>query len=123
MGALIGHDGFGSPPGGGSQPHYLHHALMDVNYGEASAVRWTAGCCPAGSRCAAAPLQHEFSPLRTDPPPPLARAVVRARGLADGHLRGHGGGIHGPEGARSHEETQRVRNGMPVEQNMGAVHS
>ena len=34
MAALIGHDGFGSPPGGGSQAHYLHHALMDVNFGE-----------------------------------------------------------------------------------------
>lgn len=34
MAALIGHDGFGAPPGGGSQPHYLHHALVDCNYGE-----------------------------------------------------------------------------------------
>lgn len=32
--ALIGHDGFGSPPGGGSQSHWLHHSRMDVNFGE-----------------------------------------------------------------------------------------
>ena len=33
MAALIGHDGYGFP-GGGSQPHWLHHAMVDVNYGE-----------------------------------------------------------------------------------------
>ncbi len=33
LAALIGHDGYGFP-GGGSQPHWLHHAMVDVNYGE-----------------------------------------------------------------------------------------
>ena len=33
MAALIGHDGFGSP-GGGSQPHWVHHKMINVNYGE-----------------------------------------------------------------------------------------
>ena len=33
MAALIGHDGFASP-GGGSQPHWLHHQMVDVNFGE-----------------------------------------------------------------------------------------
>ena len=33
MAALIGHDGFGFP-GGGSQPHWLHHKKVDFNYGE-----------------------------------------------------------------------------------------
>jgi sterol desaturase/sphingolipid hydroxylase (fatty acid hydroxylase superfamily) len=33
MAALIGHDGFGFP-GGGSQPHWLHHTMVEFNYGE-----------------------------------------------------------------------------------------
>jgi sterol desaturase/sphingolipid hydroxylase (fatty acid hydroxylase superfamily) len=33
MAALIGHDGFGFP-GGGSQPHWLHHTQVEFNYGE-----------------------------------------------------------------------------------------
>jgi len=33
MGALIGHSGFNAP-GGGSYPHYLHHAKYEINYGE-----------------------------------------------------------------------------------------
>lgn len=33
LAALIGHDGFAFP-GGGSQPHWLHHLMVDVNYGE-----------------------------------------------------------------------------------------
>lgn len=34
LAALIGHDGFGSMPGGGSQTHWLHHHYGDLNYSE-----------------------------------------------------------------------------------------
>ena len=32
---IAGHDGFAAP-GGGAEDHYLHHALMEVNFG----VQW-----------------------------------------------------------------------------------
>lgn len=35
LAALIGHDGFAAIPGGGSQPHWVHHHMREVNFGEA----------------------------------------------------------------------------------------
>ena len=32
MGAMVGHDGFGFPGGGGAF-HYLHHENFEINYG------------------------------------------------------------------------------------------
>ena len=41
---IAGHDGFGSPPGSGSQTHYLHHAYIDCNYGESYVpIDWMMG--------------------------------------------------------------------------------
>jgi sterol desaturase/sphingolipid hydroxylase (fatty acid hydroxylase superfamily) len=50
LGAIVGHDGFGSP-GGGSYAHYLHHAHFTVNYGENYApLDWLFGTFSDGTK-------------------------------------------------------------------------
>lgn len=60
MAAIVGHSGF-EFPGGGSHPHYIHHALVDCNYGENYVpLDWMFGSFAADEQDFAANVRPRF---------------------------------------------------------------